>query len=398
MTTIDNLLLNIVNYSSTPVEELMPNRDCKVLRNMAVAISNNLFVTENQSQLLIKILQENCEKLSDFSEEIKKTLATPSWSKPFRHIEQIRKFYIDKNDEQDLLLFVEMSFNSEIRKILMNLSKNLENLVAVGSQKLWSCDLNEKNLVLLYEALEPLEFEIHETIKNHYNTIKSWSEDEFKNQFLLTAMTNTNFHRVITADLGIETAIDQTIINDRSMRYQYFVENPKNPGETLVEYIANRSRSRVWINKDEHDLTQVIASLKKLKRLPLLVVFDTFASQKYMENLEILKEALENNNITDNIGIYFRLSNDEAGKKFNKLIADKKYNYPLDNTTTVAGVMSGKIPKFFLKNPWQPMSVLALDTKMGLRHGKTSVYANCCDLIVEWASEPTMFDHRKAIK
>jgi hypothetical protein len=56
--------------------------------------------------------------------------------------------------------------------------------------------------------------------------------------------------------------------------------------------------------------------------------------------------------------------------------------------------MSGKLPKFFLKNPWQPMSVIALDTKMGLRHGKTSVYSNCCDLIVEWADKEVMFENK----
>ena len=58
---------------------------------------------------------------------------------------------------------------------------------------------------------------------------------------------------------------------------------------------------------------------------------------------------------------------------------------------------SGKIPKFFLKNPWQPMAVIALDTKMGLRHGKTSVYANCCDLIIEYAEEKSMLEGRKIL-
>jgi len=56
--------------------------------------------------------------------------------------------------------------------------------------------------------------------------------------------------------------------------------------------------------------------------------------------------------------------------------------------------MSGKIPKFFLTNPWKPMSVLTLDTKMGLRHGKTSVYSNCCDLIIEWAEAPPLIEQK----
>jgi len=108
----------------------------------------------------------------------------------------------------------------------------------------------------------------------------------------------------------------------------------------------------------------------------------------------MLSTALEHNGIFDKIGVYFRLPNDTAGKKFNQLIKEKQYNYNLTSDTQVAVVMSGKLPKFFLKTAWTPMSVVALDTKMGLRHGKTSVYANCCDLIIEWAEKETMFDNR----
>jgi len=88
----------------------------------------------------------------------------------------------------------------------------------------------------------------------------------------------------------------------------------------------------------------------------------------------------------------------EIGKEFNQLIKNKSYNNALDKDTQIAVVQSGKIPKFFLKNAWRPMSVLALDTKMGLRHGKTSVYSNCCDLIIEWADEPVMMDIRTILR
>jgi hypothetical protein len=80
------------------------------------------------------------------------------------------------------------------------------------------------------------------------------------------------------------------------------------------------------------------------------------------------------------------------------MVADNGYNKRLDDQLVVAGVMSGKIPKFFLTTHWRPMSVIALDTRMGLRHGKTSVYANCCDCIVEWSEDDTMFDKKVLLK
>jgi len=394
MTTIDTLLLKIVNYASPGIEEVLSDRDSKVLRSLATSIASHFFITENQSRLLVKILRENSQKFTNFEEEIVETINTQSWSKPFREIEQVKKLQISKNEDGELYLNVECTFNSQIRKIFQDFSKECENLVQVNPGKKYAADLTEKNIVLLVTSLAPHGFDIDPRITQHYETIKNWSKTEVENQFLITSMTNSNFHKHITEDLGMTTAIDQNIINDRSLRYQYRVADPKNHGENLTEVIANRHKSRIWIDKAEHSMVDVIASLVELRRMPLLVVFDTVINNKYYENLEILADALDKNRIFDQVGVYFRLPNDEVGKKFNSMIADKKYNSKLDDALSVAAVSSGKIPKFFLTNTWRPMSVIAMDTKMGLRHGKTSVYSNCCDLIVEWADQPTMFERR----
>ena len=392
MTTIDALLLKIVNFPETTIEEQIASRDSRVLRSLASSINTHLFITENQSQLLVKILRENSEKIPVFSEEIKTALTTPSWSKAFRRIEQVKKLYIDRDAEQEFAIFIEFTFSSNIRKILQGISEKIESLTTTQTHKRWQAALTENNIVHLYEALAPLEFEIDDTITGHYEIIKSWSKNEVDNQFLITNIIHPNFQKSITADLGIKTTIDQNIINDRSMRYQYRVENPKNPGENLVEYMATRSKTKVWVDKKEHGLDEVIAGLIQLKRLPLLVVFDTVITNKYFENLEILSDALEKNNIFNRIGVYFRLANDESGKTFNQFIAEKNYNYNLTTDTQVACVSSGKLPKFFLKTAWRPMSVITLDTRMGLRHGKTAVYSNCCDLVIEYAEQPSIME------
>ena len=90
MHTIDTLLLQIINFSSPVIEECVSLRDAKVLRSLALSVSNENFITENQSKLLIKLLRENTAKISHFSQEIKECLISPAWSKPFRKIEQVR--------------------------------------------------------------------------------------------------------------------------------------------------------------------------------------------------------------------------------------------------------------------------------------------------------------------
>ena len=167
MITVDNLLLRIVNFTSPTIEEQIQARDSRVLRSLASSITSHVFITENQGNLLLKILRENQKKMKIFSDEISEVLKNTEWSKPFRQVEQVRKFFITKNIDSEPGLQIEFTYNSEIRKILQNLTKNAENLVQVEPGKCWIAELTEQNIVMLVEALEPFDFEITDTIQNH---------------------------------------------------------------------------------------------------------------------------------------------------------------------------------------------------------------------------------------
>jgi len=397
MNTLDSLLLQIVNYSTPPVEVLISKRDSQVLKSFASSISTGNFLTQNQGNLLIKILRENAEKITIFKDDISALVESPIWSKPFRQVEHVRKLYIKRIDDSELAIAIEFTFASEIRKFVQSLSNTIENLSIGTTTKNWTCDLSERNIVTLVDALTPLNFEIDDAIKNYYSTIKSWSETEIKDQFLITSITHPNFEKQITADLGIDTLIDKNVILDRSVRYQYFTKDPVEPSEKLTEKIAQRQKTKLFVDNAQHSLTEVIASLIELKRLPVMVVFDTGSEDNALKNLKILTDSLEENRIFESVGVYFRLPNSEVGKKFNQLIAEKSYNARLDETTKIVGIQGGKIPKFFLKTPWKPMSIIGINTKMGLRHGKISVYSNCCDCIIEWDAEPALFNIDKRV-
>jgi hypothetical protein len=392
MITVDHLLLKIVNLTGPTIEEIMPSRDSRVLRSLATAVSTNYFITESQSKLLLKILKEHREKITENFEDLTHVLELPTWSKNFRKVEQVKKFFIGKNSSDDLTLVVEFTFSANIRKIIQHNTKNIENLIQVNPGKTYHADLTEKNVVILVELLETQDFEIDELIKNHYKTIKSWEKSTFQDQFLISNMPGNNFQKAITDDLGISTTIDENIINDRSVRYQYFAEKPEKTGNSLVEHIANRPQPRLWIDSTIHTVDNVITSLIALKRFPLLVVFPNWLPQKLQENMEILSNSLEKNNVADNVGIYFRMDNDPQGKLFNQFIAEKKYNAQLDSTTQVVGIQTGKLPKFLIKNDWTPMSVISFDAN--LRYNKAALYTNCCDLVITYSEAPTVLEMR----
>ena len=391
MTTIDNLLLKIVSWTEPTLEEMIPSRDSKVLRSLSTAVSSTLFITENQSRLLMKILKENAKKMEIFENEINEHLELPTWSRQFRQVTQVRKMYIGTVTDSDPLITIEFTFSSQIRKILSSLVKKTDNLFQSASGKIYHADLSEHNIVTLVEALTPHGFDIEETLKNHYDTIKSWSKQEIHNQFYLTNITHTNFQKAITADLGIDTAITQNIINDRSVRYQYITDDVGTDHKNLTEFIANRKKTKIWIDNTKHSLSELVSSLIELRRLPALFVFDGFDVASQDNELKKLAFALDSNGIYSDVGVYFRLPNNPIGKEFNELISQRQYNCKLDNNTKIVGVQSGKIPKFFLKTDWKPMSVISINNT--LRHSKTAVYANCCDLIISYTDKQPLTEH-----
>ena len=387
--TIDQILSDIVKKTDPTVEEYFPKRDAKVLRSLSSIVSGTNFITENQGRLLLKILRENQEKIPFLSEDMKASLSAPIWSKMFRHIDVVKKMFILTNADREQCISIEFTFSSPIRKTLQEISKNISNFVQSSPAKNYTADLTEKNIVLLVEALAPYDFTIDEKLQKYYETIKSWSKSEAQKQFLITNIVHPNFQKQITADLGIDTAIDENVIIDRSNRYQYFYEKSEKNPENLTEKIATRKNSKIWINSNEHGLNGVIEALVNLKRFPLLVVFDSYTPKKCLDELTTLSENLKDFGIYDNVGIYFRLDNNNNGREFNQYIANNSYNCQLNSDTKVVGVQSGKIPKFLLKTDWKPMSVISLGAQ--LRHSKTAVYANCCDLIITYSDvEPIM--------
>lgn len=391
MNTVDELLKTIVNAPLETVSEDLATRDVKALKNLARLVDSTQYITENQAKLVVKILKENLSSLKKFQADIEETTASPKWARNFRVIQHVRKIYVS-NDHDIPQIIIETTYSSELQKEILKLSKSVEGLYAINNGKSYGAALTEKNIVEIIDRLKNFKFMVSDDLKDYYKTIKSWSKIDIENQYRITTISHPNFEKQIIADLGIETAIDQTIICDRSIRYQYFVEKTENLPENLPNLIATRDSTKVWVDNKIFSLGNVVKAIIEIKRFPMLVVLDTRDEKKCLENLKNLSESLEENVIFDKVGVYFRLDNDTTGKEFNQFIANKKYNCQLDTNTKVVVVQSGKIPKFLLKNAWKPMSVVSINYP--LRHSKTAIYANCCDLIITYTDDKPIIESR----
>jgi hypothetical protein len=390
MIYIDKLLLTIMATQREALIYGVSVKDHKTLSSLASSVTSDQFITENQSKLILKLLAHYSHTFGDMATEIKAALADPKWSRTFRVIEQVRKLYIDTRFAEHPMLSIEFTFSTNIRKILTQANKTLDGLIQDTNGKLYHTELTEHNIVTLVELLNPLGFVIDEAINRHYELIKSWDKEEVKKNYLYSAITTRNYETCIANDIGNFNLVDDVIKQDRSLRYRYFTDTVVEDDGTLTRKIATRGKNRVWVNKKLFSLDNVVASLVELKRLPVLVVFDSYNQSKSADILQELSTALVNNNVSDNVGVYFRLPNTDTGMKFNKIIAENSYNKFLATDTQVVCVQSNKIPKFLLSTTWTPMSVIVIETN--LRSSKTAVYANGCDLIITYSDEEPLYD------
>jgi hypothetical protein len=379
MTTIDKILKEIAGIGFENYKDVLPKRDVKILKNLSILINRPEYISENQGKLLIKILHENIEHFGNLIHDVSELLKTPLWSKPFREIQHTRKITISQAQTGEKYIDIEFTFTANLKKIIQNLAKEVEGGIINTGTKVYRILLTEKNLMSTMHLLINYNFDISPEILGFYQTMKQWNKKEFEVDFEISSERGNSIKKLIATELGLEDEISDVILADRKIRFQYhfFPNFPKN---SLTNIIAARPESRIYIDSKAITLTQVITSLKELHRMPLLVVFNGYNESESIKNLENLEIAMKNSGITENIGIYFRFENNQQGKIFNQIIANNKYNAFLDEHTQVAGIIGGKIPKFFHTTSWKPQSVISFTNN--LKHNKTSVYCNDCDLII----------------
>jgi hypothetical protein len=374
MITIDSILTDLFRSGIDKLDNRIPNRDKKILISLSKQLSAGHFLTENQSNLLLKIFKENKDWIPP---QYTDAINVPLWSRAFRVIESFRRISLTK--EQDRKLLVEFTYNKRLRQQLTDLSKQLEGQLLALNSKQYSVPLTEKNLHLIVSTLKNQGFEIDGELMVFYEEISK-----------ILKITNTQFNVFSLLDKKLETAVvnevqtisedNLVLLNDRSHAFQYSIFQ-KNPEISLKNSLANRPSTRVWIDSTQTSLDEVVSALNDLHRLPVLIIFNGHESKDCLENLKKLTISLKNCGVDTNTGIYFRFDSiSEHNKNFNNLISQLGYNTRLNDATLVAGIANNKLPKFLLKSKWYPKSVISFSNNF--KSNKTSVYCDAVDLIV----------------
>jgi hypothetical protein len=386
MNSTDNILINLYSSSPASVQQTVPVRDRKILVSLFRQISSGHFLTENQGKLLVKIFNENIDNLEFKDPEILSLIESPVWSKPFRQIEYVKKIYLSDSEEKHII--IEFTFNKRIRDQISKISKDLDGaLISIGNKK-HTLPLTEKNILTLVKGLKNFRFEIDEKLQNFYHEILEVLLTK-ENIFDLKNIESKKLLDSLYADIGVENSENHLLLADRKIRYQYQIFSDFAPG-TLTDKIAYRKTSKLYLDKNQVSLTDIIHSLNELNRLPVLFIFSSHDIKDSITDLKNMATALESNSIAD-VGIYFRFDNTtEQNKIFNDLINTLKYNSKLDKNTKIVGLANNKLPKFLVKDQWKPNSIISFTNNF--KNNKTSVYCDDVDLIIYYHDKAPLGD------
>jgi len=377
MTTVDKLLIELYHQGIDQLDAAIPTRDKKILISLSKQIISGRFLTENQSNLLVKILKENLQFILSNNSDATVLLDTPRWSQQFRVLAQVRKIYLSKSDNGQIL--VEFTYNKRLRQMITDINKLIEGQLLSVSSTQYSIPLTEKNIFTVVKTFKSSNFEIDSILMKFYEEIVEILKKP-NAQFEVFNITNEKIISSIKNEIGDITEENITLLNDRSHRFQYSIFQ-KNPEKSVANALANRKSTRVWIDSTATQLGDVIDSLVSLKRFPLLIILDGHNSSDSLQNIKKLENSLKHVNFDNQVGIYFRFDNATgSNKEFNGAISELKYNTPLTEHTMVAGIANNKLPKFMISSNWRPKSVISFSNNF--KNNKTSMYCDDVDLIV----------------
>jgi hypothetical protein len=378
MHPLDTFFIDNLGPSKIDYDLLLP-KDRKILVSFRSQLLQNIFFTERQAHLLVKILKDNKKVIKSQVNGIDTVIDNVSWSKDFRVIKKFREISVDNTEKPSIS--IRFNFDKAVKDRLYALSgKFIGNFLAISSTE-FRVSFNEPNIMLLNSEFKEFNFEFDNKIKKIIEDIDVIVKNS-KENFDILKTDNVRLLSAVKKDVGEINDEHLTLLHDRKFRYQYKISKEIEQN-SLTTKIACRKSTKIFIDSQKYSLDQVISSLKELNRFPMLTVFEGHTVGTNKDSLDLLATALKNNNLDNDVGIYFRFDSEQDHAGFNKTVAQLEFNKNLNETTMVAGIPNNKLPKFMLKNPWRASTVLSFTTNF--KTNKASVYASNADLIIYYS-------------
>jgi hypothetical protein len=388
--TIESVVEILVGAVNRKVNIRLTSKDKPILYSIARQINCGLGLTDRQIDMILLKIEKYKPGLIANSVAIDEILSTKLTRLPMREIDRSQRVMLafDEDNKRQYII-VKHQKSREFYEIWLDVSKKLNGYVQENlSNKIMA--LNELNIQLVVNALEPMDFTIDPEIQKIYGEIEKIVKNPEKFQPTLKISNSTvdienfNFKEKdkILENFEILKSTNFLKLLSRaknagiSINSIDFAENLENLGiadlPELTKLVILENTTKFQINIESHTIDSVLETVNLLDQWPLIIIVDDDKEcyDKVTSIVDQLKNYIEQSEIT----VFFRLKKDtENSEKFHNYIADNHLNNYITNSTKVVVLSRSKIPKPLLKSGWKPNSAISMSN---LVFGKMSVYLN----------------------
>jgi hypothetical protein len=244
MNTVDSLLAPIFREIKQ-LESSINSKDKRILVSLYKQVNSGVFLTENQANLLVKILKENLPIVSSLIPDVEITIQSNTWSRNFREIRKIRKIYLSADFPNCFL--VEFNFNSKLKEKISQLNSVIQGILPVTSLK-YAISLTEVNLYETLNTFSKDKFEIDAQLLVFFEEIQN-IQKTVVNPFEILSTTHEKLKNSVFEDVGLIDTSNALMLHDRKIRYQYEISE-KIEENTLASKIATRNNRKIFITRN----------------------------------------------------------------------------------------------------------------------------------------------------
>jgi hypothetical protein len=239
-------------------------------------------------------------------------------------------------------------------------------------------------------------FEIEENLLELFNKLKSIynNKENYIPGVYDNEVRNLSEHASVALDEHLNNSKDLLLLYDRRYVFglehfdQELIDRELTNTDALTAKLVKRNDNFVSIKPNEYSFNNVISSIFRLERLPLLVIIHT---SNQLDQLLTVHQGFSNVVNNEDCSVLFRMDNDSNGLSFNSYIKDNNLNNPVAENTKIVYINDNKIPKPLLKSGWLPKATLQLGSIGG--YNKLTHLLNGIDLNIEYSDAPSMFKH-----
>ena len=369
---LEDCLEYLTGLRQAPVEFTVEKTDATIINSIARQCFKGMALTDRQSALMHEKLQKYRDQFINLDWDF--DYAVNQLRQPLRHID--RSKYIKLADNEIKIRFPFRKTEIMLVQEVANTAQDNYRHEKGSHTHHFKC--NEINILNLLDRFSNKEFEIDRELVELYDNIKTIHDNPQEHLSGISNMELINIHPtlqpIIKDELGNLTSETMTQFLDRRFRYGFdHIELPTDQS-TLTNQIICRTEKSFHSRPSLHSLHNVLDSIWKLNRFPLLVVLSDNSENELHEFVNHFRDILN----PEEQSVLFRLEDKDAG--FNQLIKDRKLNNWVDKSTKIVYINRNKLPKLLVNGEWKPSAAFCFTSSLD-RYLDSYVSFNC-DLVV----------------